>query len=420
MDSAFRISRRSSANSSLFEQAISASEVRSREDARKLAPFVDASKRRMVYWRRSSFDAASGKCTRRSHFVHFPKRKENNYSSNSIIDFDGVEKLKHASSIHTLVRDTIANVLQEMLKKGEPLTWCFRDRRQSDFSFSGNLLEGVISVEKEYRFQTPFNKEYRFDIALVGPKMGRQPIVLGAIEIELSHEFELEKCLLCKSLGFPLFSIDISGVNDNDICPKMCIDWLISTTANNPDGRRENYIYLHEALYPIYTDAPKHLFKENRHQYIVFVPDNEFEKTFKWLIALKEQSDISHKHKNIIVQEVNARNAQAQKTMESEGSIAGFNWSEFNTTRYIRIVSDRPVEKSGALYFFHLRLARMLNAHVTALVGYKYQSGARNDRPEEDLWQAFCEKKRVKFRLLPKQVTQPVQIIIDELNRLTK
>ena len=89
----------------------------------------------------------------------------------------------------------------------------FTVERSSDFHLSGDQLKGALIAQKEYRIHPPFANFYNLDIAILGPKIHSEKIILGAIEIEHTHEVDMLKTLLCKSLGFPLFTLDKKDVN---------------------------------------------------------------------------------------------------------------------------------------------------------------------------------------------------------------
>jgi hypothetical protein len=64
-------------------------------------------------------------------------------------------------------------------------------------------------------------------------------------------------------------------------------------------------------------------------------------------------------------------------------------------------------------------MAMLLNSCLNCLVGYKYSKGIKNKNPEEPLWNVSCREHGTTCRL-PKQVSQPLAQILDELAKLTK
>lgn len=245
-------------------------------------------------------------------------------------------------------------------------------------------------------------------------------MLLGALELEFTHEFAVLKCLLCKALGFPLLSVDIAEASEADISEEWCMSALLGTTATDAKGRRPNYVYLHEILYPVFMNVPPDIYRERRHQYIVFVCDDRFDKTVRWLKDLKTRIGIPTDDLSVLIQTVNATNEQTTKMLENEGSIAGKNWREYNDHRFIRVVLDRPIEKRGSVYLYHLQMARLLNGYCDALVGYKYAPTVSNDNPDEPVWKPYMVTRHDYVPLLPKQVGQPVRSIFEELSKITK
>lgn len=195
---------------------------------------------------------------------------------------------------------------------------------------------------------------------------------------------------------------------------------LLSTTATHPDGRRFNFIYLHEMLYPVYLDVPLKAVHDGRHQYIVFAKEDQFDDLLRRLRKLKEKLGFLAEDDSVLIQPVNVTSDQARKMCENEGSIAGHNWRDFNERRYVRVVLGRPREKRGNVYLYHLCMARLINGYYDALVGYKYASSVRNEQPTEPMWRVYYPSKGDYVALLPKQVGQPVASILAELASVTK
>lgn len=403
-------------------ERLSASDIRSREDARKLGPFVDPSGQRLVLWRKASFDAETSRRKRRSHFAYFPQGTSRNAVRFGKEDFDtaSYDQARQSNPRHSRTRELLVAALRDMLANKRAATWVIKDERVSEFPLTGNLLEHVTEVVSEYKFPTPFGKTYQFDIALLGPTVGKGPIVLAAVEVEFSHEFEALKCLLCKCLGFPLLSIDITETDDSEISEAWCQQLLLSTTAEHPEGRRFNYVYLHEMLYPVFLDIPPKAVNDDRHQFVVFAKDSEFDQLLRSLRALKMRLGFPTQDNSVLIQPVNVTSDQARKMCENEGSIAGHNWRDFNEKRYIRVVLDRPRAKRGNVYLYHLLMTRLLNGHSNALVGYKYASSVQNMQPEEPMWHIYYPTKGNHVRLLPKQMGQPVASHLAELASVTK
>jgi hypothetical protein len=80
------------------------------------------------------------------------------------------------------------------------------------------LLSDVVEVAVDsYQIKLPFGKVYRPDIALLGPKLKNRPLLLGIIELELSHEAEALKCLYCKATAAPVLIVNLQEATPADI-----------------------------------------------------------------------------------------------------------------------------------------------------------------------------------------------------------
>jgi hypothetical protein len=252
----------------LFQTRIAARDVRSREHARKLWPLVDPdTMRQMVTWVRPLF--ADGTLRRRSHFRLLSAAKT--YDLKTLFEEQETTRRAavHESPEHRRAKELIAAELSRRLAAGLAMPWAFKDDNASDYPLEGNLLLGAESVVTERVLHTPFGSQFRLDIAIIGPPIHAEPMVLGAVEIELAHAFDGRKALIGKSLGFPLVSIDISEMSVDEITPQWAERALTATTRSDEQGRRKTYVYLHDLLYPLYAQLPVSLDNEQRHQYLV-------------------------------------------------------------------------------------------------------------------------------------------------------
>ena len=401
----------------LFQEEIEATEITSRSDARKLAPFVDFNHRQLIWvnWTYLPKD----KKWRKAHFRHYPKG-QGKLLINRNISQEISKRKKHIneSNIHKSTKETIATFLRRLLVEKKGLTWSFLDRRNSSFPLSGNLLSNVVSVETEYRITTPFNKKYELDIALLGEKIYNKQPVLAGIEVEFTHEFELLKCLICKAAGFPLLSVDLTDFDKNEITEKICIKRLLETTANSGDKRRRNYVYIHNMLYPLFLDVPHEIDLPNTHQFIIFVDDSKFEDIIDKLNILRQCLNLSKK--SVLVQPVNCTNEQMRTMLENEGSIAGHDWKDYNDKRYIRLILEKPRNKTGPLYRYHIVMSNLLNSYYQTLVGYKYMAGIHNEKINEHTWKVYQPSKKQPVSLVPKHMSEPVLSILNALEQLEK
>lgn len=388
--------------------------IKSHSNARKLAPFLDEEGKPLTWVNWSKPKIGTNKKTK-PHFRHYPVGKEKTSKRYVTIDEEIEDKEKISESIlHRTAKEALLAYLQKLVEQKSSLKWAYKDDEISDFALTGDLLYGVESIQKEYRYKTPFlTKEYRFDIALLGRKLGKEPIILGVIEIEKENKFGLLKCLICKSLGFPLISINIEELTIDDITQDWCEKVLRETTENSEDGLRRNYIYIHNALYPIYTNIPNNYRRENKHQYIIFSKENEFDKLIKLLEGYRDLLQIPKEQIHIDKPTLNKDNPQSLKMFENEGSIAGKEWADYNKNRYIRLTLEVPKGNNYNLYFYHLVIARLLNAHFETLVGYKYSKGVTNNDIDNLYW-SFTSFNKVT-RIIQKQMSEPMQPVIDYL-----
>lgn len=278
----------------------------------------------------------------------------------------------------------------------------------------------VEVVETEYRMRTPFGEDYRFDIALLGPKIKNERIVLAAIELEFEHEFENTKCLISKCLGFPLLSLDLKAIESEPIDGEQLLKRLVETTQTSDDERRRNYFYLHPSLYPVFLHFPPFLKLEKRHQYLIFADSVRLGKIGKLLDSLREALGFSRQQ--VVIQRNPKKNSQMAKQFENEGSIAGHDWRDYNETEYLRVSVDRPIVGDKQNFFFHLTMARIVNSICPALVGYKYELSLDNSSADEPIWSKPIFSTGVpvaeKYRIAPKHLSEPVDSILNAVRKI--
>ncbi|WP_133489894.1 hypothetical protein [Alcanivorax sp. 24] len=398
----------------IFQTTIAARDVRSREHARKLWPLVSSDgSRQMVTWVSPSFE--HGKLRRRSHFrvlptQHIFKPKEH---------FDDEEanrwRAVQESPEHRRAKELVAEELTRRLHAGLAMPWAFKDVDASDYPLEGNLLLGADQVATEHPLETPFGSQFRLDVAVLGPPVQAEPMVLGGVEIELGHAFDGRKALIGKSLGFPLISIDITEMTLPELTPEWARQVLTATTRSHEQGRRQTYIYLHDLLYPLYAQLPAFLDDEQRHQFLVFADDKTLNKLVRWMNLLADK--LEYPKGTVSVALVNGKNDQARKMLERAGQVVGSDWKDFNSQKCLRLTLPRPKGPADLqAHRFHMTMARILLSHTDALVGYKYCNGVDNNHPEDDVWVAkrwiADEKTFSQHRVLPKRLAEPVNRLI--------
>ncbi|WP_417548085.1 hypothetical protein [Marinobacter segnicrescens] len=398
----------------VFQTTILARGVRSREHARKLWPLVSPDgSRQMVTWVSPSFE--NGKLRRRSHFRVLPAQ----HTFNPKAHFDDEEasrwRVVQESPEHRRAKELVADELSRRLRAGLAMPWSFKDVDSSDYPLEGNLLLGADRVANEHPLETPFGSKFRLDVAVLGPPVQAEPMVLGGVEIELGHAFDGRKALIGKSLGFPLISIDITEMTLPELTPEWAQRVLTATTRSHEQGRRQTYIYLHDLLYPLYAQLPAFLDDEQRHQFLVFADDKTLNKLVNWMNLLAEKLEYSKG--TVAVAIVNGKNDQARKMLERAGQVVGPDWRDFNDQKCLRLTLPRPKGPADLpAHRFHMTMARILLSHTDALVGYKYCNGVDNNHPEDDIWVAkrwiANEKKFSEHRVLPKRLADPVNRLI--------
>ena len=331
----------------IFQTTILARGVRSREHARKLWPLVSPDgSRQMVTWVSPSFE--NGKLRRRSHFRVLPAQ----HTFNPKAHFDDEEasrgRVVQESPEHRRAKELVADELSRRLRAGLAMPWAFKDVDSSDYSLEGNLLLGADRVATEHPLETPFGSKFRLDVAVLGPPVQAEPMVLGGVEIELGHAFDGRKALIGKSLGFPLISIDITEMTLPELTPEWAQRVLTATTRSHEQGRRQTYIYLHDLLYPLYAQLPAFLDDEQRHQFLVFVDDKTLNKLVSWMNLLAEK--LEYPKGTVAVAIVNGKNDQARKMLERAGQVVGPDWRDSPSSQGTSRPSGAPFPHDHGAY----------------------------------------------------------------------
>lgn len=403
----------------LFTTTVAARDINSHEHARKLWPLVTPSTpRQLVTWVKPTFE--SDKLKRRSHFRTLPSAK--NLGVGQIFEQEEAARCKASreSPEHSQAKQKVAEALRRRLERGLAMPWYFKDSDSSQFHLAGNLLLGAENVLVEEVVKTSFGYEYRLDVAIISKQINKSPILLGGVEIEWGHAFDGRKALIGKTQAFPLVSIDISGMTLDEITPGWADAALTATTHSSETGQRKTYIYLHDVLYPLYLQLPSGLVKENRHQYLVFAPDNELSRLERWAKQLQELVGLKPEAMSVSI--VNAKSEQSRKMLENAGQVVGPDWQQVNAQQCLRLTVERPTLVDVSSHMFHLGMANLFLSHTDSLVGYKYMTGIHNDNPQEDVWlhpKWNPDTKRADYyRILPKRLAEPRSRIVDVLNSL--
>jgi hypothetical protein len=375
---------------------INARRITSAWEARKLGPFFQANKQ--LYWvspaKRNGYAV-------NPYFRNYPKGSRRRSLASLLNE---CARPGGESKVHELARETTKELMRERLNSKRKIEWHFIDRRVSAFPLGGDILSEVEKVDTEYWVVTPFGQMFRVDLALLGRKINGVRPLLGIIEFEGSHGFNHLRCMMLKSLGCPLIAVNIKGLQKEDISRAWSYRMLTQTSLTAPEGRRGNYIYLHEMLYPVYTNIPHHIRKDHKHEFIVFAGDGIFEELIEKLRELKYAFRLGDGQ--VLIQE--ARNGLGEA-----GRIVGRRWREYNRRRYIRVALDVPLERKGGIYLFHLAMANLLNAQYDTLVGYKYRREATGG--DRRLWHRG-DGSGGRLRIIQKHMSEPLRLILNELS----
>lgn len=403
----------------MFATPVAARDVHSHEHARKLWPLVTPTEpRQLVTWVKPTF--VLGKLKRRSHFRILPN--SNGLRAQQFFEVEEATRYvaTRESPEHLAAKNMVAEALRQRLKKGIAMPWYFKDPDSSQFHLAGNLLLGAQSINTEEPVKTVFGCSYRLDVAILSKQISKAPILLGGVEIEWEHQFDGRKALIGKSQGFPLISIDISGITLDQITPEWADAALTATTRSNDAGQRKTYIYLHDLLYPLYLQLPSGLIKESRHQFVVFAPDDDLSHLEKWAKTLQDLVGLPKT--SMAVSIVNAKSEQSRKMLENAGQVVGHDWQHVNSQQCLRLTVERPGPIDVAAHMFHLCIVNLFLLHSDSLVGYKYMTGILNEDSDEDVWQHPKWNPDTRqadyYRILPKRLAEPRSRILSILNTL--
>lgn len=411
-----------------FKKIISATEIKSSEHARKLSPFVDPNNHNsQVIWVSPSFDKESNKLKKRSYF-----RKKSALHLKAI-DIQKDENLRVAicseSEEHKKAKNLISQELIYRLSKGLALDWGFYDSEATDFLIKGNLLLGANRIAMEYPFKTSSGHLFRLDIAILGGgvrESNNKEFILVGIEIEKENTFDYRKEILCKSAGFPLISIDISGMHIEEITEGWARKVIGENLKNSQ--RRTNYIYIHDLLYTLFIDYPEWFFEnEPHHQYIVFDNKEGLDKTLRVINHLKKSID-SKFHLNpqkisIFKKGTKIINPQQEKVLKNMGEIVGSGWQEINHEEALLVTIKRPQKIVSEIDFkIYMSFFRILLQSPSALIGYKFEPGIQNESLEDDVWSYVRLNRNTKVfetkRIAPKRLVDPLNQIITTIENL--
>ncbi len=392
-----------------FAKTVAARDIRSHEHARKLWPLVTPTEpRSLVTWVRPVFDSAN-KLKRRSHFRLMPGSVGDAFRQQFERDEATRVKAMEESPEHKRAKHLVAEALRERMRRQLGMPWFFKDADASDFHLAGNLLLGAAEVVEERTVKTSFGCTYRLDIGIISRTIEKGGLLLGGIEIEWENPFDGRKALIGKSQAFPLISIDISGLQLEDLTPEWADLALTGTTRSSDDGRRSTYIYIHDLLYPQHLQVHRDVVKEARHQFVVFAPDEHLKRLHQ--LIPKYRAALKVPDKSLAISPVNAKSESSKVALTNLGDIVGPDWREVNSHSCLMVTLDRPTQFDENLQLLHLCVANLLLSYTDSLVGYKYMLGIVNDDVAQDLWEHPVwnkeERKFERYRVAPKRLAEP-------------
>lgn len=406
-------------------ERIEANDLKSHEDARKYWPLLSDDGTKLVTWVKST-DLPNGRW-RKKHFRKLPSFYQR---TNLVRVFDLLEEKRQKrtaeSPEHAKAKDLICQELRRRIEAGDSQKWVFRDRLASDFHFKGDLLFGATAVDTELRVETVFGSSFKLDIGIIGPTLKKHSAIIGGIEIEYRNQIEGRKALMMSSLGFPLISIDISGMLLSEIDELWAQKVLSKTTVNSEKGFRKNYIYLPTALYPLYINVPESLYKtkDTRHQYLAFAKFETLKKIETWLSLLRDV--LGYATSDIDLTILNASSETARTQLENAGSIVGADWKEYSSSHCLRVSLFRPAHDKNRLlsnHLFHMTMARLF-AEQDVLVGYKYALGGQHLDPNAHIWILNEWNKDLRIntphRLLPKRLAHPILPVLKKVESIKR
>lgn len=412
-----------SSRAGFCKTTIHAYEIKSREQARKLWPLVAPDRGALLTWVSYWKDPISGR-QKRSHFRRLPKEYQRK-GIKSRFEKEESERQKsiNESKEHKAAKCLIRGELERRLQHNEPMPWFFSDPSASDFPFQGDLLFGATKIEEELTIKTGFGPTFRLDVGIMAPPIVNEDIILGGVEIEFENSFDGRKALIGRSLGFPLISIDITGMALAELTEGWAKDIISLTTLDHALGLRKTYIYLPTALYPLYLTPPSRLQIGERHQYIAFADKKKLNILYGWFKKLI--SSLGYSNQDIALMILNAKNDTAKVQLKNAGDIVGEGWQNFNDYQCLRITLPRPAYDSDKLrnHKFHMTMARLF-ATQEVLLGYKYDTGGIQHDLRVDVWM-FPEWDKARrendyHKLLPKRLAEPIGPVLRFVESMKK
>jgi hypothetical protein len=411
----------------ILKTKVSAAAIRSREDARRLAPFADLTAECQVFWKGASYHPETKRLRRRSHFSYFPHLIAGPKDPDTVrveidVEVAAFQKSKGESARHRKAQEVMVSALRHAIAKRRQMQWSYRDSTL-EYPFKGDLLADATDAIPNLRIQTPTGNTFFVDIGIVGPVINRDKLVLGAVEIEFTHEFAIPKCLLLRSLAFPLISIDVTETDEAAIDDSWAERIIRETTTRSSDARRRNYVYLNDLVAPVFVDIPKALdHRGDIHRFQVFASDAELALLNRWM-RLAAQKLLLKEPDDFYIGQRNAKSDAAKREFAHAIEICGEDALELNEKSFLLLVLKRPIDTRGPLYQLHLLFARLVSSNLSAVVGYRPNDAHHGDG---GLWLTSTRPANryditgnwVPF--MPRRVGYPMAWVLRELARLRR
>jgi len=359
-----------------------------------------------------------GRIPVRRHFRHVGTINFERHLAGKICEEIRLRNSLGEGPVHRKAKTILHRALTDRIHDGAKIPWVWSNAKATSFQLSGDLLSEVVEARTEEEIKTPLGINFRADIALFGKVIKRRSLLLGIIEMEHHHRFDYIKCFVYRQLGVPVVSVDLSRLTEAEITENWTMRTLENMASASGNRDRRIHILLPYSLYPTFVDIP-YSTRQGRHEFIIFVRDDDFERLLRHLDDLKRC--LSLNDKKVLVRPYNRmmREDEAmKKTLNSVGFLAGPNWRNYNERRFIRVICAVPRDKRGRGYIFHIIMASLLNAYYDVLVGYRFNRELQVDRSSEvSVW---CTREEGRLTPVhPVHLAEPLRPLMSSIGRFS-
>lgn len=393
-----------------YSDEVLATAIPSRQATLRYGWFVDRDSCFMVYVRRAS----NGKT---QHF-----RRLDGYHPGH--PGGGGDAPSPESPEHRLVKEVLVTAIQAAIAKRSQMRWAFKDQR-FHFPFTGDLLEGVTDARAEYPIAFPDGRSIRPDVALIGPDASGASMVRWAIEVMRGHELDVAKMMKIYAMGLPTMVVDISGTLIDQITPDWATAQLLGTCADDPHGRRPNFIHLPDALRTVLNGWSRSKGGQ-LHKFVIFgdkdrilaLRDRLKQEATRLRLPFTRAEATPLGTQQTDIAAPNNTNDQTQTEFQNVRRLIPDGWVNLTGDRYLRITTPRPTGP-GPNLDFHMRLAHLVATDGQVIMGYDSKSASHHDdqrtahalaQMEDGFWKPVP--------LAPKVVCYPIGLYQKDLTRL--